>query len=249
LKIEINATARSVQGKGASRRMRREGKVPGILYGAGKDAQTIELDHNELFHKLKLEAFHASILDMKLDGQKTQVLLRDTQWHPFRQQVAHIDFQRVAADQKIHMKVPLHFKNGEVSPGVKLAGGLVNHVMNEIDITCLPGDLPEFIEVDLSNLQAGHSIHVSEVTMPKGVALTNRLRMDDPPVATIVIPKVVTEEEEAAAAAVAPAAGEVPTTAQAAAPKEGEAAAGDKAGGKDKAAGDKGGGKDKKDKK
>jgi large subunit ribosomal protein L25 len=242
VKIEIKATARSVQGKGASRRLRRAGRVPGILYGAAQSAQTIELDHNELFHKLKMEAFHASILDMQLDGQKLQVLLRDTQWHPFRQQVAHIDFQRVAADQKIHMKVPLHFKNAEVSPGVKTAGGVVNHVMNEVDIVCLPADLPEYVEVDLVNLQAGHSIHVSEVTLPKGVALTNRLKMDDPPVATIVIPKVVTEEEEAAAAAAAPAAAEVPTTAQGA-PKEGEAAA---AGDKDK---DKGGGKDKKEKK
>jgi large subunit ribosomal protein L25 len=238
VKIEIKAVNRTVEGKGASRRLRRAGRVPGILYGAAESAQPIELDHNELFYKLKLEAFHASILDMNLDGKKLQVLLRDTQWHPFRQQVAHVDFQRIAADQKIHMKVPLHFKNAEISPGVKTAGGVVNHVMNEVDIVCLPADLPEFIEVDLVNLQAGHSIHVSELTLPKGVALTNRVKMDDPPVATIVIPKVVVEEETAAAA---PAAADVPTTAQGAAPKEGEAAAaGDK---------DKGAGKDKKEKK
>lgn len=237
MKIEINAVNRTVQGKGASRRLRRAGRVPGILYGATEAAQSIELDHNELFHKLKLEAFHASILDMNLDGKKLQVLLRDTQWHPFRQQVAHIDFQRIDANQKIHMKVPLHFKNAEIAPGVKTAGGVVNHVMNEVDIVCLPAQLPEFIEVDLANLQAGHSIHVSELTLPQGVTLTNRVKMDDPPVATIVIPKVVAEEETAAAV---PSAADVPTTAQGAAPKEGEAAAGDK---------DKGGGKDKKDKK
>lgn len=238
MKIEIKAVNRTVEGKGASRRLRRAGRVPGILYGAAESAQPIELDHNELFYKLKLEAFHASILDMSLDGKKLQVLLRDTQWHPFKQQVAHVDFQRIAADQKIHMKVPLHFKNAEISPGVKTAGGVVNHVMNELDIVCLPADLPEFIEVDLVNLQAGHSIHVSELTLPQGVALTNRVKMDDPAVATIIIPKVVVEEETAAAA---PAAADVPTTAQGAAPKEGEAAAaGDK---------DKGGGKDKKEKK
>jgi large subunit ribosomal protein L25 len=239
VKIEIKAVNRTVEGKGASRRLRRAGRVPGILYGATESAQPIELDHNELFYKLKLEAFHASILDMSLDGKKLQVLLRDTQWHPFKQQVAHVDFQRIAPDQKIHMKVPLHFKNAETSPGVKTAGGVVNHVMNEVDIVCLPADLPEFIEVDLANLQAGHSIHVSEVTLPQGVALTNRVKMDDPPVATIIIPKVVVEEEAVAAA---PSAADVPTTAQGAAPKEGEAAAGDK----DK---DKGGAKDKKEKK
>ena len=123
MKIEIKAEPRSVQGTGASRRLRRESKVPGILYGAGKDAQPIQLDHKDLFFKLKMEAFHASILDMEIGAEKSQVLLRDYQMHPFKPMILHADFQRVAADRKIHMKVPLHFVNADISPGVKVAGG------------------------------------------------------------------------------------------------------------------------------
>jgi large subunit ribosomal protein L25 len=214
MKIEINATTRGLQGTGASRRLRRAGKVPGIVYGGGKNATPIELDHNELFHKLKMEAFHASVLNMKLDGGEQQVLLRDVQMHPFRSIVGHVDFQRVEADQKIHMKVPLHFINAEIAPGVKLAGGLASHVMNEIDIVCLPANLPEYIEVDLANLAAGHSIHVKELNLPTGVEVTSRLRLENPVVATIVIPKAVTAEEEAATAAAVPAAADVPAVAQ-----------------------------------
>ena len=166
MKIEIKAEPRSLQGTGASRRLRRESKVPGILYGAGKDAQPIQLDHKDLFFKLKMEAFHASILDMEIGAEKTQVLLRDYQMHPFKQMILHADFQRVAADRKIHMKVPLHFVNDDIAPGVKLAGGAVQHVMNDLDITCLPKDLPEFIEVDLSE--------------PAGGPLAARLRHEAP---------------------------------------------------------------------
>jgi large subunit ribosomal protein L25 len=234
MRIEINAVSRKEQGTSASRRLRRTGRVPGILYGGKSNAATIELDHNELYHKLRLEAFHASILTMKLDGQEQQVLLRDVHMHPYERRVTHIDFQRVLADQKIHMKVPLHFVNGENSPGVKLAGGLVSHVNDEVDVICLPKDLPEYIEVDLGNLMAGHSIHISEVKLPEGVALTPKVKAEDPVVATIVIPKEVTVEEEAAATQATPAAGEVPTVAQAAAPKEDEAAGKDKDREKDK---------------
>ena len=217
MKIEIKAEPRSLQGTGASRRLRRESKVPGILYGAGKDAQPIQLDHKDLFFKLKMEAFHASILDMEIGKEKAQVLLRDYQMHPFKQQILHADFQRVDPNKKIHMKVPLHFLNGEISPGVKLAGGQVQHVRNELDITCLPKDLPEFIEVDLKDLHAGHSMHVSHVKLPPGVESVALAKGDDITVATIVITRAMTAEEEAAeaaAAAVAPSAAEVPTTAQ-----------------------------------
>src|SRR5665213_1508821 len=169
MKIAIKAEPRTLQGTGASRRLRRTDKVPGILYGGGKDAQPIELDHKELFFKLKQEAFHASILEMEMGKEKAQVLLRDYQMHPFQQRVLHADFQRVAADRKIHMKVPLHFVNAEVSPGVKVAGGLVQHVITELEVRCLPKDLPEFIEVDLSELQAGHSLHLSTVKLPAGI--------------------------------------------------------------------------------
>jgi large subunit ribosomal protein L25 len=215
MKIEIKAEPRSLQGTGASRRLRRESKVPGILYGAGKDAQPIQLDHKDLFFKLKMEAFHASILDMEIGSEKAQVLLRDYQMHPFKQMILHADFQRVAADRKIHMKVPLHFKNGDIAPGVKVAGGAVQHIVNDLDITCLPKDLPEFIEVDLKDLQAGHSIHVSGIKLPAGVDSTALSKGDDITVATIVMTRAMSADEEAAElAAAAPSAADVPTTAQ-----------------------------------
>ena len=233
MKIEIKADKRSVQGTGASRRLRRESKVPGILYGAGKDALPIEVDHKDLWFKLKMEAFHASILDMEVAGEKSQVLLRDYQMHPFRPLILHVDFQRVAANRKIHMKVPLHFVNEENSPGVKGAGGMVSHVMNELEISCLPKDLPEFIEVDLADMQAGHSLHVSHLKLPAGVEAIVP-KGEDPTVATIVIPRVMTADEEAAelaATAVAPSAADIPTIAQKA--KEDEPAGGG-GGGRDK---------------
>jgi large subunit ribosomal protein L25 len=204
--IEVNATPRGVQGRGASRRLRHGGRVPGILYGADKPAQNIEVDHNELAQHLKLESFHASILTLSLNGDKHQVLLRDVQMHPWRAQVLHVDFQRVARDRKIHMKVPLHFKNAEIAPGVKTGGGAVNHVLSELDISCLPDDLPEFVEVDLSNLQLGHSIHLSEIMLPKGVESVQLRSGDDAVVATIVVPRVEVEPEVEAAAADAAAA-------------------------------------------
>src|SRR5438477_6720567 len=228
MKIAIKAEPRSVEGTGASRRLRRESKVPGVLYGAGKDALAIQVDHKDLWFKLKMEAFHASILDMQVGVEKAQVLLRDYQMHPFRPLILHVDFQRVAADKKIHMNVPLHFVNAEVSPGVKVAGGLVEHVMKEIEISCLPKDLPEFVEVDLANLQAGHSLHLSSLTLPPGVEAIVP-KGEDPTVATIVIPKVMTAEEEeaeAAAAATVPSAADVPTIAQKAKEEEVPAAPG-----------------------
>ena len=247
MKIAIKAESRSVQGTGASRRLRRESKVPGVVYGAGKDATPIQLDHKDLWFKLKMESFHASILDMEIGTEKSQVLLRDYQMHPFRPLILHADFQRVAADRKIHMSVPLHFINEQNSPGVKVAGGLVEHVMKELEIQCLPKDLPEFIEVDLGNLQAGHSLHVSGITLPAGVEAIVP-KGEDPTVATIVIPKVMTAEEElaeAAATAIVSAA-DVPTTAQKT--KEEEAAEAAKAAG-GKEAKPAGGKEEKKEKK
>jgi len=247
MKIAIKAEPRSVQGTGASRRLRRTDMVPGVLYGGGKDARPIQLNHKDLFFNLKKEAFHASILDIEVADEKAQVLLRDYQMHPFQPRVLHVDFQRVAADKKIHMKVPLHFINAEVSPGVKVAGGIVQHVMNELEISCLPKDLPEFIVVDLANIQAGHSMHLSTVALPPGVeALVPK--GEDPTVATVVIPRVLTAEEELAeaAATATPSAADVPTTAQKAKDEEEAAAAGKegaKGGGKEAA---KGGGKEEK---
>ncbi|MGH8764499.1 MAG: 50S ribosomal protein L25/general stress protein Ctc [Burkholderiales bacterium] len=235
--MEINARKREAQGTGASRRLRRTGNVPGIVYGGDKDAVNITLDHKELYQHLTKESFHASILTLKLDGNAEQVLLRAFNMHPWKGHVQHIDFQRVSKDKKIHMKVPLHFVNAEVSPGVKEQGGVPNHVINELDITCLPDDLPEFIEVDMGSLTIGHSIHVKELKLPKGVEPVLH-RGENPAVATVIQPVLVTEEETTTAEAV-PAA-DVPTTEQAA-PEKDAAAAGDKPGG------DKGG--EKKEKK
>jgi large subunit ribosomal protein L25 len=216
--IEITARKREMQGTGAARRLRRQGRVPGIVYGGDRDALNIELDHKDLYLNLRNERFHASILTLEVAGAKEQVLLRSVSMHPYRPQVQHVDFQRVLKDRKLHMKVPLHFANAEKSPGVKDQGGVVSHVLNELDITCLPDDLPEFIEVDLGNLAVGNSVHARDLNLPKGVELAMG-KADNPAVATVVVPQLVTEEEEAAAVV---SASEVPTTEQAAAPKEGE---------------------------
>ncbi|MBA2483031.1 MAG: 50S ribosomal protein L25/general stress protein Ctc [Nitrosomonas sp.] len=198
MQIEINANKRTLQGKGASRRLRNSGKVPGIIYGGEDPAQSIELDHNNLFHKLRLEAFHASILTLDLDGKKQHVLLRDTQMHPFKPIVLHVDFQRVDQKKKIHMKVPLHFVNAEISPGVKTSGGNVSHVLTEVEISCYPKDLPEFITVDLKSLTAGHTLHLSDLTVPENVEIPALVKGDDLPVATIVVPRAVQSAEASA---------------------------------------------------
>jgi len=223
MKIEFTAFPRTVQGTGASRRLRGGGKVPGIVYGADKTAQPIELDHQALYRHLKIEAFHASILEMTLDGAKQQVLLRDVQMHPFKQQVLHVDFQRIDRNKKIHMKVPLHFINAEICPGVKVGGGVANHIMNEVDIQCLPAALPEFIEVDLGKLELGQSVHVNEIALPKDVELISKLKKENPAVAIVQVPKVIVVEEEAAAP-VTEIIGEVPAEGEEAAAegKEGE---------------------------
>lgn len=197
MEIEVIANTRETQGTGASRRSRRAGRVPAIVYGAGQEAAKIELDHNAVFHQLKNEAFHASILSLKLDGNAQQVLLRDVQMHPFRPMVLHLDFQRVSQKEKIHVKVPLHFINADIAPGVKLTGGTVTHILNEVEVSCLPKDLPEFIEVDLAQLASGHSIHLSELKAPGGVEFVDLAHGDDKPVATILAPRGGSDDAEA----------------------------------------------------
>ena len=231
--IEITATTRKAQGTGASRRLRNTGRVPGVVYGSG-DVNMIEIDHNDLYHKLRVEAFHASILTLNLDGKKESVQLRDFVMHPFRQQVQHIDFQRVDAKKKMHIRVPLHFLNADIAPGVKDGGGKISHVMNDLDIICLPADLPAFIEVDLAHLALGHSVHVSDLKLPNGVqAAAHGTHTAEAVVATVQVPRGALEaeaEEAAAAAAVAataaaaPAAGAAPAAAGAAAPASAPAA-------------------------
>jgi large subunit ribosomal protein L25 len=197
------ATKREAQGTGASRRLRRAGSIPGIIYGSGKPAIQVTFDHNELFHLLRNEKFHSSVVTADVEGSKESVILRATQWHPFRQIVLHLDFQRVDANQKLHTKVPLHFINADVAPGVKLGGGIVSHVATEIDVSCLPADLPEFIEVDLKELALGHSVHVSQLKLPKGVEVVHHGE-GDPVVATIL--QVRGGGDDAPAAEAAPAA-------------------------------------------
>jgi large subunit ribosomal protein L25 len=220
--IEISARKRELQGTGATRRLRRLGRVPGIVYGGDKGAVNIELDHKDLYLNLRNERFHASILTLELGDSKEQVLLRAVNMHPYKPQVQHVDFQRVSKDRKIHMKVPLHFVNAEKSPGVKDQGGVASHVLNELDVTCFPDDLPEFIEVDLVNLAVGNSIHARDLSLPKGVELALK-KEENPVVATVVVPTLITEEEEAAAAAAAIAPSEIPAIEQVAEAKEGEA--------------------------
>ena len=166
--IEISARKREMHGTSAARRLRRKGLVPGVVYGGEHGAVNIELDHKALYLSLKNERFHASILTLELGGAKEQVLLRAVNMHPYKPQVEHVDFQRVLKERKLHMKVPLHFSNAEKSPGVKDQGGVVSHVLNELDITCFPDDLPEFVEVDLGTRSVGNAIHVRELKLPKG---------------------------------------------------------------------------------
>ena len=199
MKIEVNAFPRAQQGSSASRRLRAAGRVPGIIYGADRSAQNVEVDHKPLLHHLQLESFHATILDLALNGEKMQVLLRDYQMHPWKKQVLHVDFQRVDRNRKIHMKIPLHFANAEICPGVKTGGGVVQHAMNALDIQCLPDDLPEFIEVDLKDMELNETMHVMDLVLPKGVEPVSKLKHENPSVVSVHVPKEIVIEEEAPA--------------------------------------------------
>ena len=202
--IEINATGRELQGTSASRRLRRTNRVPGIVYGGTAKPQSIELDHNELFQALRKEAFYSSVLTLNVAGKTESVLLRDVQRHAYKAQILHVDFLRVDASHKIHQKVPLHFINADIAPGVKTQGGLVSHVMTEVDVKCLPADLPAFIEVDLKELSVGHSIHVSQLPLPKGVEVVHHGE-GDPVVATVLLKGGSKVDDETTADATAPA--------------------------------------------
>ena len=183
--IEISAKPRDAKGTSASRRLRRENKVPGVVYGGDKEAVSLELDGRELFVKFREEAFHASILNLNVDGSKESVLLRDFQLHPVRNAIMHIDFQRVDANEKIHIKVPFHFINEESAKGVKVGGGIIAHILTEAEVSCLPSDLPEFIEVDVADLDMGHSIHLSEISLPENVEFVQLAQDHDSAVVSI----------------------------------------------------------------
>ena len=199
--MKVVAFERSVQGTGASRRLRNSGKTPGIIYGGQNAPQVVELDHNALFHALRKEAFHSSILEIEIGGKAQKALLRDYQMHPFKPLVLHIDFQRVSATEKIHMRIPLHFTRAEESAAIKLGGAVISHIANDLEITCLPADLPEFIEVDLSKIEVGHAIHAKDVVLPKGVTLVLHIEQENPVLANARIPTVKAEPETVVAVA------------------------------------------------
>ena len=200
MKFELNASKRELQGSGASRRLRRANKVPGIIYGGTAAPALIELDHNDILLALRKEAFHSSVLSLSVDGKVETVLLRDSQMHPYKPLVLHVDFLRVDATHAIHQKVPLHFVNTDIAVGVKLSGGVVSHAMNEVDVACMPQDLPAFIEVDLKDLEGGQTLHVSQLSYPKGVKPVMHGE-DDPVVVAITVKKAAAAEGEEAAPA------------------------------------------------
>ena len=205
--MKFVAFERSKQGTGASRRLRNAGKVPGIVYGGTTEPQLIELDHNALWHAIKKEAFHSSVLDMELAGKTAQVLLRDLQIHPYKQQVLHIDFQRVSAKQKITMKIPLHYSGEEESTAVKTDKCLVNHILTELEVSCLPADLPEAIKVDLSKLEKGSTLTLKDIELPKGVEpMLHGHSAEDTVLVSVVMPAAEEPEADAAAGDAAPAA-------------------------------------------
>ena len=202
--FELNAQVRTGAGKGASRRLRRERKVPAILYGGGKDPQPVVLDHNELLRKLEQESFYSHILTVKVDGRMEKAVLRDLQRHPSKPMVMHVDLQRVSETEELRMRVPLHFIGGDVAPGVKQAGGVVSHLMVDVEVACLPKDLPEYIEVDISQLNIGESIHLSGLKLPADVKLVELLHggpEHDLPVVAVHHARVAEVEEAPAEAA------------------------------------------------
>lgn len=217
-KFELTAELRAVKGTGASRRLRRSGRVPAVLYGAGKKSIMVALDQSVMLRHLANEKFHTSILTVKVGDETDQAILRDWHMHPFKPVVMHIDLQRISATEKIHMEVPLHFIGQDVAPGVKIDGGVVTHLMNEVDITCLPKDLPEFLTVDMSTLRINESVHLTDVKLPEGVAITSLAHGGDNLAVAAITPVRVVEEEVPVAAV--PAEGEV---AAAATTAEGEA--------------------------
>jgi len=206
----VVAEVRTVHGKGASRRLRREGKVPAIIYGGKTEPQAIQVSHNELMKHLKIEAFYSHILSIDVAGTTEQAVLKDLHRHPVREEVMHMDLQRVLADVLLRMQVPLHFKGGDIAPGVKVGGGVVEHHVSQVEVECLPKDLPEFIEIDLSKLELNEAIHLSQLTLPENVSLVELKHENDISVVAVHLPRAVVEVEAAPAETSA----EVPATAQ-----------------------------------
>lgn len=192
-KFEIEAAVRHDMGKGASRRLRREEKVPGVIYGGGKAPISLTLEHKTISKSLESEAFYSHILTLKTGTDSERVILKAVQRHPFKPRVLHVDFQRVRADEKLHMHIPLHFVGADVAPGAKDAGGVISHIMNDVEVSCLPDNLPEYLEIDLSNMQLNQILHLSDIKLPNGVEIIALSHGDDKPVVSIHMPRI--EEE------------------------------------------------------
>lgn len=226
-KFKIDASSRSDRGKGASRRLRRDNKVPAIVYGAGKPAEALTLEHKTISKSLENEAFYSNILALTTATSSERVILKAVQRHPYRPIIMHVDFQRIRADEKLHMNIPLHFSGESVAPGVKMDTGVISHLISEVEVSCLPDDLPEFIAVDLSQMQLNDIVHLSDLKLPKGVELVALSHNDDKAVASLHMPRMEKEETEEA-----PSAAEVPTIEQsnetAEAPKDSKGEKGEK---------------------
>ncbi|MHB1950389.1 MAG: 50S ribosomal protein L25/general stress protein Ctc [Acidiferrobacteraceae bacterium] len=217
-KFELQAESRTTKGTGASRRLRRDGLVPAVLYGAGKEPVMLSLSHDKVWHDMQNEAFATSILTVRSGGGVDQAIVRDIQMHPYKPRIQHIDLQRISATEKLHIAVPLHFVGADNAPGVKLQGGIISHLVTEADVSCLPSQLPEFLTVDVSGLHIGESIHLSNIPLPEGVSLTALAHGNDLAVVTVSLIRAAAETEEVAPAEVA--ASEVPATEQKEAPKK-----------------------------
>ena len=200
--FELIAEQRSDVGKGASRRLRRDGKLPGIVYGANKDASMIVFNHNEIMHQLEQEAFYSRVLTLKIGKTTQKVVLKDLQRHPFKRSVLHIDLQRIDEDQKLTMRVPLHFINEEMCIGVKQDGGVISHLMAEVEIVCLPKDLPEFLDIDMSEVGINETLQLKDIKLPEGIEIYSLLHGGDDaqPIVSVHIPKVSAADEAAEAA-------------------------------------------------
>jgi large subunit ribosomal protein L25 len=219
--FQVGADPRHDQGKGASRRLRRVGKVPAVLYGGEGEPRNLTLDHQQLLTLIDNEKFYSSIISVNVDAQGQPAIVRDVQMHPARNAVVHVDLQRVLENEKLKIHLPIHFKGEAVSPGVKTQGGIVSHLIQDIEVSCLPKDLPEFLELDLSGMSLNDTLHLSDIPLPAGVAIPE-LAHRNPPVVSVHSPRVAEPEPEVAAAAAEAAA--VPAAAAAAAPTEGAAA-------------------------
>lgn len=200
--FELNAELREARGKAASRRLRRAGQIPAILYGAGKEPVALQLNHNEMLQHLALEAFYSHVLTLNYGGNnRERVVLKDLQRHPFKPRLLHIDLLRIDENEKISMRVPLHFGNEDKCVGVKQQGGIISHLMTEVEITCLPKHLPEYIEVDVAAVKVGTSLHLSDLQVPEGVEIAALMHGADQPVFSVHLPKGAVEMEAEAAEA------------------------------------------------